>query len=104
VNQDTSDKQTNESSIKQSIKSKECDEDSIKKVPESKTLDKSFIELDIKSNCKSIGYYDGGRLSRDTAFEKIDFEESLHKSLPEHLRLLVQKHFNALKAKEREES
>ncbi|XP_011500168.1 PREDICTED: coiled-coil domain-containing protein 149 [Ceratosolen solmsi marchali] len=104
VNEVTSDTQIGENSIKQSIQNKESDKCVIEENLEDKKYDESLIELDIKSNCKSFGYNDGSNWSRDKAFEKIDFEESLRKSLPEHLRLLVQKHFNELKAKEREGS
>ena len=102
---DTKSKLSDESSAEQSIKVKEYDDCCLEKSGTSKPLDESYVEeLDFESNFKSVGYRNENYVSMEKTFQKINFEEQLETRLPENLRLLVQKHLDELKVKNREES
>lgn len=101
---DTKSKQSDESSNEQSVKSKTSDECCVENVVE-KSIDNNHVdELDVESNFKSFGFRNGVFSSKRKPIEKINFEETLNSSLPEHLRLLVKKHLDDLRMKGKEES
>ena len=103
VDRDVKNRQSDYSSSDQNVTTVSCDECCVEKSIKCTQLDKSIVEIDGKNSFKSIGYQNRGRLSRNTVFKKINVEESLQKCLPDHLRLLVQKHLDDLMAQERNE-
>lgn len=69
-----------------------------------KSLGDNGGEVDVESDFKSFGFRDGIFTSKRKPTEKINFEETIKNSLPEHLRLLVQKHLEELRMQGKEES